>query len=429
MKKTILAIVITILISGMSINSISSIQIKQSSRTLLHRGNTLYVGGNGSGNYSKIQDAIDNTSDGDIVFVYDDSSPYKEFITIFNSIILIGEDKNTTVIEGFKNNDVIKITTPEYVSITGFTINRSGEDNEDAGIQIYSSYHHIYGNIFSDNRKGIILEKTSHNCNIYNNYFIDNFQGIDADESNNYNFFENIFYSNRFGIVIDKVMYTKISNNTFQENGDGIFLLHEADYNEIIDNHFIGNKVEGIHVGTASYNHFYCNNFSNNDCGILLSYQSTNNLVDNNYFSKNKYGIEISWNDNLIERNLFKGNEIGIKINWGVENKIIYNNIENNDIGIYITGGSDKNSITCNNFLNSSGTFLHIYPDIFSLRNNWDKNYWSPIKGDIKIIYGKMKVVIFSWEDMWGDLQEYAIYPYWFTIDWHPAKEPYDIVV
>ena len=36
-------------------------------------GNTLYVGGTGEGNYTKIQDAIDNASDGDTVYVFDDS--------------------------------------------------------------------------------------------------------------------------------------------------------------------------------------------------------------------------------------------------------------------------------------------------------------------------------------------------------------------
>ncbi|MHA1376567.1 MAG: hypothetical protein ACTSR7_19990, partial [Promethearchaeota archaeon] len=41
-------------------------------------GDTLYVGGNGTGNYTKIQDAIDDANPGDTVFVYDDSSPYYE---------------------------------------------------------------------------------------------------------------------------------------------------------------------------------------------------------------------------------------------------------------------------------------------------------------------------------------------------------------
>jgi hypothetical protein len=38
----------------------------------LTRGKTLYVGGSGEGNYTKIQDAIDNASKGDTVFVYDE---------------------------------------------------------------------------------------------------------------------------------------------------------------------------------------------------------------------------------------------------------------------------------------------------------------------------------------------------------------------
>ncbi|MCD6481001.1 MAG: hypothetical protein J7L31_01850, partial [Thermoplasmata archaeon] len=61
-------------------------------------GNILYVGGSGPENYSKIQNAIDNASDGDTVFVYDDSSPYYENIVINKSINLVGENKDTTVI-------------------------------------------------------------------------------------------------------------------------------------------------------------------------------------------------------------------------------------------------------------------------------------------------------------------------------------------
>ncbi|NHJ39073.1 MAG: hypothetical protein FK731_03500, partial [Asgard group archaeon] len=45
-------------------------------------GNTLYVGGGGSNNYSSIQEAIDDAIDGDTVFVYDKSSPYNENISI-----------------------------------------------------------------------------------------------------------------------------------------------------------------------------------------------------------------------------------------------------------------------------------------------------------------------------------------------------------
>ena len=62
-------------------------------------GKTLYVGGNGLNNYSKIQDAIDNASDGDTVFVY--SGIYYELIDINKSIYLIGERFDPPVIDSY----------------------------------------------------------------------------------------------------------------------------------------------------------------------------------------------------------------------------------------------------------------------------------------------------------------------------------------
>ena len=51
-------------------------------------GNTLYVGGSGPENYSRIQDAVDNASMGDTIFVYGRSSPYYENIIITKNKIL-----------------------------------------------------------------------------------------------------------------------------------------------------------------------------------------------------------------------------------------------------------------------------------------------------------------------------------------------------
>jgi hypothetical protein len=48
----------------------------------------LYVDGSGLGNYTKIQDAIDDSSDEDTLFVYDDLSPYYENLIIDKQIHL-----------------------------------------------------------------------------------------------------------------------------------------------------------------------------------------------------------------------------------------------------------------------------------------------------------------------------------------------------
>jgi hypothetical protein len=63
MKKKIGIILVCILLITYSlfiVNPIKSLKVKV---------NTLYVGGNGQGNYTRIQDAINNASYGDTVFV------------------------------------------------------------------------------------------------------------------------------------------------------------------------------------------------------------------------------------------------------------------------------------------------------------------------------------------------------------------------
>ena len=63
--------VIIILFLGISIYPSSAIDSVKESIIPLRSGNTLYVGGTGPGNYTSIQNAVDNASDGDTVFVYD----------------------------------------------------------------------------------------------------------------------------------------------------------------------------------------------------------------------------------------------------------------------------------------------------------------------------------------------------------------------
>ncbi len=80
--KKILTIGVILLFVGTS--SIPTMALKTKNSQSSSTGNWLYVGGSGPGNYTKIQDAIDNASDGDTVFVYDDFSP--RVLIILNSI-------------------------------------------------------------------------------------------------------------------------------------------------------------------------------------------------------------------------------------------------------------------------------------------------------------------------------------------------------
>ena len=100
-------------------------------------GSILYVGGGGPGNYTTIQEAIDDSTNSDTVFVYDDSSPYFENIVIDKSIELIGENKETTIIDGYNTGPVIWVLN-NNVSISRFIIQNCMYD----GILISQDDHH-----------------------------------------------------------------------------------------------------------------------------------------------------------------------------------------------------------------------------------------------------------------------------------------------
>jgi hypothetical protein len=64
-----LAVGLILLLIGTSVFPITAQNIEKSSQPT-SRGNWLYVGGSGPGNYTHIQDAINDSSDGDTVFVH-----------------------------------------------------------------------------------------------------------------------------------------------------------------------------------------------------------------------------------------------------------------------------------------------------------------------------------------------------------------------
>jgi len=143
------------------------------SYTISFDGNTLYVGGEGLGNYSKIQDAIDNATDGDTVLVYDDSSPYYENLVVDKSINLFGEDKNSTIIDGNVTDSVIEVSA-DHVYIEGFTVTNCRRDLSDAGINVFSDWNTIKNNNIMENQcTGIMLSSSQFNL-IENNIFKDN---------------------------------------------------------------------------------------------------------------------------------------------------------------------------------------------------------------------------------------------------------------
>jgi parallel beta-helix repeat protein len=87
-------------------------------------GRWLFVGGTGPGNYTKIQDAINDSVDGDTVFVY--SGHYLEKLLIRKSIRIVGEDRQTTVIALKNNLAFLVVIRADNVTFQNFTVVNEG---------------------------------------------------------------------------------------------------------------------------------------------------------------------------------------------------------------------------------------------------------------------------------------------------------------
>jgi len=187
--------------------------------------NTLYVGGDGNGNYTNIQDAVDDAYNGDTVFVY--SGTYYENIVISKTIRLIGEDKITTIIDGSRHNDVIFLSSYS-VNISGFTIQNSGSGYSGISLTDYSYYHIISDNIISKNFDGISLSYYTVRNIIRSNIIYDNSNGISLG----------YFCKN------NSILRNTISDNTYY----GIYISASNDNNFLCFNNLIKNG-QNVHDG------------------------------------------------------------------------------------------------------------------------------------------------------------------------------------
>lgn len=98
------------------------------------KGDTLFVNETGEDEaYTVIQDAIDNASIGDTVFVY--NGTYYENLMINKTINLTGIDWNITIIHGNRSGDVINVTS-DWVNISGFIITGWGLGPDDVAIEL-----------------------------------------------------------------------------------------------------------------------------------------------------------------------------------------------------------------------------------------------------------------------------------------------------
>lgn len=228
---------------------------------------TLYVGYSNSSYYQTIQEALNNSIDGDRIII--ESGTYNELLTINKSISLSGEDKNTTLIQPLikdKNSQVTIITIDaDYCKIENVGITIAKNSNFANGIFLNSSNNTIYNTIINGVDEAISFSGSSANNIISTNMMMNNQYGIRTIGSKNNTISNNIFSSNTlYGVFLFADSDNNIiSNNSFSDNNWGI-RFKGSSYNEVFQNCIIDNH-QGVYCCCgANENEFYSNIFKNN---------------------------------------------------------------------------------------------------------------------------------------------------------------------
>ena len=260
--------------------------------------------------YSTIQEAINHANDGDTVFVR--ATTYNENIILNVSISLIGEARETTIIDARGVGNPLEITANRTI-VSGFTFSYGG-----AGIAMTNSHNNlIKNNILRKNSRGITGSFYT-NTILENNTVTENDYGIDfghlsgpssknntarnneihsntnagiyvsASEGNN-SIVGNSIHGNVFGIVLDHTQNNEVSGNLINSNTYGIY-MRNAIQDTIVQNQLQGNVV-GIHLENSNGNAMFHNNFVSNTVQVEgASY----NTWDDGYHSGGNY-----WSDYL----------------------------------------------------------------------------------------------------------------------------------
>jgi parallel beta-helix repeat protein len=279
MKNIPICLVVVFILLSSSIPFVSSYEISSN--------NIIYVDDDGGADYTRIQDAIDNASDGDTIFVY--SGFYKENIIVNKSIILQGEDRNYTIIDGNKTGKTVNVIV-NNVKIFDFTLQNSGHKALDAGINAISNFSSFSGNILVNNGGSGIFSRGENNI-ISKNNFQNNSNGIKFPSSKNNTITKNIIMNNVNGIESSTSNHNEIKGNNITNNHYGIIFhswynIPGSENNSINYNNIIENDI-GIYLSQAKYTSINKNNFYRNEKSASF-WQSTTNNWDNNYWDKSR---------------------------------------------------------------------------------------------------------------------------------------------
>jgi parallel beta-helix repeat protein len=222
--------------------------------------------------YTNIQDAINASSDGDTVFVY--NGIYCGDIYIEKNITLKGEGADVVTIDETYGIIIGSTSTVNGCIVEGFSVLNS--------------------------QRGVSIYPEASNCTVRNN-IIDGLTGhygnIIYSENNSFtnNVITNANTAHGALYLWSGANYCTIANNTIINNQltdsdwAGAIVLEEVDYSQIIDNTIVNNAGSGILLYASDNNIITRNNISLNERGLWWQQWEQSEASDSNQIYFNNF--------------------------------------------------------------------------------------------------------------------------------------------
>ncbi len=289
----------------------------------------LEVDDSGSKEYSFIQDAVENATDGDTILVYPGS--YYENIQINKTINITGVDREKTVLIPSLMSTILVNGENCFFSNLTFDGNQLGSGGKKQGMYIFANHTRIFNCTFRYFYHGLMVS-SSVNTSVNFCRFIGNTNGI----------------SFRSGSVI------RVNDCEFDSNHDGV---------EMENSHDI--RIEDCKFGNSE------------SCGIRLTNASNDLKVRRCSFRDGSWGLFIGRREyteignGIVTHCSFLGNNIGVKIAGG-SHSVRNCRLNASHTGVYIQG--DGNEVYECTISNSSSSGIYLYGEGNSITWNTIEN-------------------------------------------------------
>jgi parallel beta-helix repeat protein len=196
-----------------------------------------------------VQEAINSANSGDMVLVHEGT--YYEDIVINKSVLLVGQDRDMTVIYGNQSQYVIYVMA-NGASVKDFTVRKNPLNPYGNGIMVSSVGNVVLDNKIEDSYYGLMIS-SSNNNDLSDNIISNNTNGLTLYFSSNNAFSNNVVSDNSIGIGLSFSNNNVFSANNVHDNIAGITFYSSGGNNVIYHNNF-NNTVQFLSDSTNSTN-------------------------------------------------------------------------------------------------------------------------------------------------------------------------------